>query len=193
MVGVKAGDRIVVGHAGIRVFPVEGTEKKHELFEFMTSAVSSETLLEAKRLSLRGVVKDISFGLKRGEVLGLFGLMGAGRTELARILFGLDHFHAGELIVGGQTVGHQSPHSAIASRIAFITENRREEGLMRNVPIADNIALAALPRGEVEESEAHRLLELVRSVAGEEHHGGVRLRDAGVGRPTRRRRRGGAG
>jgi ribose transport system ATP-binding protein len=117
-----------------------------QLYPPHTSAVSSETLLEAKRLSLRGVVKDISFGLKRGEVLGLFGLMGAGRTELARILFGLDHFHSGELVVGGQTVGHQSPHSAIASRIAFITENRREEGLMMNVPIADNIVLAALPR-----------------------------------------------
>jgi ribose transport system ATP-binding protein len=117
-----------------------------QLYPPHTSAVQGETLLEAKALSLRGVIKNVSFGLKRGEVLGLFGLMGAGRTELARILFGLDHFHSGELVVGAQSVIRQSPHSAIASRIAFITENRREEGLMMNMPIADNIALAALPR-----------------------------------------------
>jgi ribose transport system ATP-binding protein len=117
-----------------------------QLYPPHVSAVQADTMLETKGLSLRGVVNDISLSLKRGEVLGLFGLMGAGRTELARILFGLDYFHAGELVVGGQRVTRQTPRSAIASRIAFITENRREEGLMMNVPIADNIALAALPR-----------------------------------------------
>jgi ABC-type sugar transport system ATPase subunit len=117
-----------------------------QLYPPHVSAVQSETVLEARGLSLRGVVKDISFSLKRGEVLGLFGLMGAGRTELARILFGLDHFHRGELIVGGEPVARQSPRNAIASRMAFITENRREEGLMMNVAIGDNIGLAALPR-----------------------------------------------
>jgi len=117
-----------------------------QLYPPYASTAQGETLLETKALSLRGVVRDISFSLKRGEVLGLFGLMGAGRTELARILFGLDHFHSGGLISGGQSVSRQSPRAAIASRMAFITENRREEGLMMNVPIADNIALAALPR-----------------------------------------------
>jgi ribose transport system ATP-binding protein len=117
-----------------------------QLYPPHTDTMQAETLLEARRLSLRGVIKDISFTLRRGEILGLFGLMGAGRTELARILFGLDRFHSGELVVGGKAVTRQSPHSAIASRMAFITENRREEGLMMNVPIADNIALAALSR-----------------------------------------------
>ena len=101
-------------------------------------------LLEASGLSLRGVVKDISFALREGEVVGLFGLMGSGRTELARILFGLDHFHAGELRVGGQPVTRMTPSRAIRSRMAFITENRREEGLMMNTVISENIALAAL-------------------------------------------------
>ena len=72
--------------------------------------------------------------------------MGSGRTELARILFGLDHFHSGELVIGGKPAAGMTPRRAIAARMAFITENRREEGLMMNVPIADNIALAALPR-----------------------------------------------
>jgi ribose transport system ATP-binding protein len=107
-------------------------------------AVQDHVLLEARNLSLRGVVRDISFSLKRGEVLGLFGLMGAGRTELARILFGLDHFHSGRLLVGGQPVSRHTPERAIAAGMAFITENRREEGLMMNVSIAENIALASL-------------------------------------------------
>jgi ribose transport system ATP-binding protein len=117
-----------------------------QLYPPYERAVQDETMLEAKGLSLRGVIKDISFTLRRGEILGLFGLMGAGRTELARILFGLDRFHRGELVVDGRVVTRQSPRSAIASRLAFITENRREEGLMMNAPIADNIALAALSR-----------------------------------------------
>jgi ribose transport system ATP-binding protein len=106
---------------------------------------SRETvLLEAKGLSLRGVVKDISFALREGEVVGLFGLMGSGRTELARILFGLDHFHRGELRIGGAAITKMTPRRAIAARMAFITENRREEGLMMNTAISENIALAAL-------------------------------------------------
>ncbi len=115
-----------------------------QLYPPHQSAVQDGVLLEARRLSLRGVVKDISFSLKRGEVLGFFGLMGAGRTELARILFGLDRFDAGELLVGGRLVRNHTPERAIRAGMAFITENRREEGLMMNVPIADNIALAAL-------------------------------------------------
>jgi ribose transport system ATP-binding protein len=101
-------------------------------------------LLEAKGLSLRGVVKDISFALREGEVIGLFGLMGSGRTELARILFGLDHFHRGELRIGGRPIMRMSPSRAIRSRMAFITESRREEGLMMDTAISENIALAAL-------------------------------------------------
>jgi ribose transport system ATP-binding protein len=102
-------------------------------------------LLETRGLSLRGVIKDVSLTLREGEILGLFGLMGSGRTELARILFGLDHFHRGELLVRGRTATTMTPRRAIGSRMAFITENRREEGLMMNVSIAENIALAALP------------------------------------------------
>jgi ribose transport system ATP-binding protein len=105
-----------------------------------------EILLDLRNLSLRGVVHDINLQLHRGEVLGVFGLMGAGRTELARILFGLDHFHGGELRVNGKQVAAHSPGGAIRSGMAFITENRREEGLMMNATVAENIALASLPR-----------------------------------------------
>ena len=84
--------------------------------------------------------------MSAGEVVGLFGLMGSGRTELARILFGLDPFDSGELVIGGSPAAGMTPRRAIAARMAFLTENRREEGLMMNVPVADNIALASLAR-----------------------------------------------
>ncbi len=107
-------------------------------------ATRGETLLQTRGLSLRGVVKDITFDLCAGEIVGVFGLMGSGRTELARILFGLDHFHHGELVIGGAGVSGMRPSGAIAAGMAFITENRREEGLMMNASIAENIVLASM-------------------------------------------------
>lgn len=115
-----------------------------QLYPARQSAVEEEVLLEARGLSTRGVVKNINFAIKHGEVLGIFGLMGAGRTELARILFGLDHVHSGEILIAGQPMGNHTPESAIASGMAFITENRREEGLMMNLPVAENISLVSL-------------------------------------------------
>jgi ribose transport system ATP-binding protein len=103
-------------------------------------------LLSARGLTARGMVKDIDLQLRAGEVVGLFGLMGSGRTELARILFGLDPFDAGEISFGAKPAGRHTARKSIARDLAFITENRREEGLMMNLSIADNIALAALPR-----------------------------------------------
>jgi ribose transport system ATP-binding protein len=104
----------------------------------------ADVALAVKNLAARGIVKDINLDLHHGEVLGLFGLMGSGRTELARMLFGLEPFDSGEIVVGDRIAG---PRGGARRRgMAFITENRREEGLLMNLPIADNIALAALPR-----------------------------------------------
>ena len=70
-------------------------------------------------------------------LIGLFGLMGSGRTELARIIFGLDEYEAGAISVDGQELSKQnSPQKSIANNIAFVTENRREEGLLLNISIA---------------------------------------------------------
>jgi ABC-type sugar transport system ATPase subunit len=105
-----------------------------------------QVLLEAERISQSGIVKDISFKLHRGEVLGVFGLMGSGRSELARILFGLDRFQAGRIIVSDKAVQGLSPAKSIERQMAFITENRREEGLLMDATVFDNIALVSLPR-----------------------------------------------
>jgi ribose transport system ATP-binding protein len=102
-------------------------------------------VLEVRGLSQHGMVKDIGFSLRAGEVLGVSGLMGAGRSELARMLFGIDPHEAGEVRIGGAVVPHLSPASCMEHGMAFLTEERRAEGLMMEASIADNVALASLP------------------------------------------------
>jgi ribose transport system ATP-binding protein len=150
-----------------------------QLFPPHVPATRDEVLLECRGLSLRGVFADISFTLWRGEILGVFGLMGSGRTELARMLFGLDRFHSGELRVAGEAVHQATPRRAIRSRMAFITENRREEGLMMDVPISENIALAALRTvaGGLGVIDEHRLLASTATFAE-----ALRIKSAGIGR-----------
>ncbi len=106
---------------------------------------SGEAALEVSGLSEPGIVENIDLTLHRGEVLGIAGLMGAGRSELARILFGLDPHERGEIRVDGQRVRHGGPRGAIRRGLAFLTENRREEGLLMEAAVADNVALVSLP------------------------------------------------
>lgn len=115
------------------------------LYPPRTAQPTPTPLLELRGISAKGIVENIQLTLHQGEVLGLFGLMGAGRTELARMLFGLDPIEQGDIIIDGTHLTRLSPRQSIRQHIAFVTENRREEGLMMNLNIADNIALAALP------------------------------------------------
>jgi ABC-type sugar transport system ATPase subunit len=101
--------------------------------------------LEVRGLTQRGIVKDISFTVRTGEVLGVSGLMGAGRSEMARILFGLDPYERGSIEVDGETLERPTPEVAIERGMAFLTEDRRLEGLLMDASLADNIALASLP------------------------------------------------
>jgi ABC-type sugar transport system ATPase subunit len=102
-------------------------------------------VLAVRGLSQPGIIRDISFTLQPGEVLGIFGLMGAGRTELARILFGLDPAAAGTIEVFGQPIAG-GPAQRIQRGMAFVTESRREDGLCLEASVADNMALVALPK-----------------------------------------------
>lgn len=104
-----------------------------------------EPLLQVEGVSARGVVENISLTVHRGEIVGMFGLMGSGRTELARIIYGLDGHDSGTIRVGDATHDKPSPRRSIARHIAFVTENRREEGLLMNLEISSNITLVALP------------------------------------------------
>ena len=139
-----------------------------QLYPARTSVPQRTVLLATRNLSAKGVIKDINLTLHRGEVLGMFGLMGSGRTELARILFGLDLFDSGEIRLDGQPVERNSPRNSIGRGIAFITENWREEGLLMNKEIAENIALAALPRfgaTPLQFIEQERLASAAKAVA----------------------------
>jgi ribose transport system ATP-binding protein len=117
-----------------------------QLYPTRTATPAIQPLLEIKQLSEKGIVKDVHLTLYKSEVLGLFGLMGSGRTELARILFGLDEFTSGEIMVQGTVVHSTSPRKSIRNQMAFVTENRREEGLLMNIAISENIALVSLPQ-----------------------------------------------
>jgi ribose transport system ATP-binding protein len=96
-------------------------------------------------LTQPGVLADVSLTLRRGEVLGIAGLMGAGRTELARILFGLDPCERGTITLNGVDVSAASTRIRIQHGMALLTENRREEGLLMNAGLAENVGLVALP------------------------------------------------
>ena len=115
-----------------------------QVFPDQTTPPSPEPVLEVQGVTQTGVVQDVSFMLKRGEVLGMFGLMGSGRTELARILFGLDPLEAGEILLEGQPVQRISTRERIAAGMAFVTEDRREEGLLMEAPVVDNVGLVTL-------------------------------------------------
>ncbi|NLI54615.1 MAG: sugar ABC transporter ATP-binding protein [Clostridiales bacterium] len=102
-----------------------------------------ETALEVTNFRNRRL-NDVSFSLKKGEVLGLFGLVGAGRSELARAIFGLDYISSGELRIYGKTRKITSPKEAMKNRIGFLTEDRRGEGLVLGMDINSNLNIPIL-------------------------------------------------
>jgi ribose transport system ATP-binding protein len=105
---------------------------------------SEEVLLEVKNLSTEGLLKNISFRLHRGEILGLGGLVGAGRTELARAIFGADPVKAGEVYVEGKRVHVRNTSSAITRGIGLIPEDRKQHGILSEMTVKENISYSAL-------------------------------------------------
>jgi ribose transport system ATP-binding protein len=102
-------------------------------------------LLEVTDLGEPGLLNGINLRVGRGEIVGIAGLMGSGRSELARALFGLDKHHSGTVRVNGQTMPPGNVKARLSAGVAFLTEDRRHEGLMMNATVADNMALPALP------------------------------------------------
>jgi ribose transport system ATP-binding protein len=100
--------------------------------------------LEVRALTRPGAFRDVSFSVRRGEVVGVSGLMGAGRTELLRAVFGLDGIESGEVRVHGALLGARSPRAAVARGLALVTEDRHDDGLLLEASVADNLALVAL-------------------------------------------------
>ncbi len=105
---------------------------------------AGETLLEVKNLSRDQVLHDISFKIRAGEIVGLAGLMGAGRTELCRALFGIDALDAGAISVAGRPLRLRSPQDAVGAGIALIPEDRQKTGLATQLPVGWNLTLSSL-------------------------------------------------
>lgn len=103
-----------------------------------------EVVFEVKGLNRGREIRNVSFTLRKGEILGLAGLVGAGRTEVARAIFGADPVESGEIYVRGQKVRIKSPADAIRHRIAYLSEDRRRYGLMLGLDVESNIVLPSM-------------------------------------------------
>jgi ribose transport system ATP-binding protein len=104
-----------------------------------------DELLRVENVSRLGQVSDISFSLRAGEIVGMAGLIGAGRTELCRVLFGVEPIDSGRVFVAGQEVRIGSPQQAVKAGIALVTEDRQITGLALRLPIGHNVTLANVP------------------------------------------------
>jgi simple sugar transport system ATP-binding protein len=139
----------------VGVYPTEGMTQGR-LTELMTGQtfdqsahardVAAEPVLEVQGLSRGEEYRDVSFTLRRGEVLGLTGLIGAGRTELAHTLFGMTRAEAGTIRLNGREVRFASNREAIAAGVAYVSEDRLALGLIQPQSISDNAVMAVLRR-----------------------------------------------
>ena len=103
-----------------------------------------EPVLEAEGLTRDGVFRDVSFTVRRGEILGFAGLVGAGRTEVMEALFGVRPLQAGSVRIHGRPARIRNPNDAIRAGMAFLTEDRKRSGLYLNLSVRDNIAMTSL-------------------------------------------------
>lgn len=156
----RVGDRITVLRDGkFVVCKSTGKMTENELVEYMTGItisqiqrdeteihkVSDEKVLELKAVS-NYKVSDINLTLHQGEVIGLYGLVGAGRTEVLQSIFGLAPITGGEIKVHGQTVNFRSPQEAINSKIGLAPENRKAQGLVLVLPVWENMSMVSLAK-----------------------------------------------
>ncbi len=151
-------DRVTVMRDGRHVMtkPAAETDGKDVVFHMLgksfdqefpkLEAKRGELLLEANGLSRGGKVKEVSFKLHRGEIVGVIGLVGAGKTELSRVLFGADPPDEGTLMLGGRKIDLKSPADAVQKGIVLVPEERRKQGILVDESVGVNITLPNLKR-----------------------------------------------
>ncbi|MDP8949769.1 MAG: sugar ABC transporter ATP-binding protein [Actinomycetota bacterium] len=153
----EIGDRVTVLRDGKMVGQVPADTDHSEFVRMMVGrsiedqfprrrSETGEVLLEVKNLSREGVLEDISFRVRAGEVVGIAGIVGAGRTELARAIFGVDPVDSGEVRVEGRRIERADPREAKHRGIGFITEDRQGQGIVPPLSVAENLGLASLGR-----------------------------------------------
>jgi rhamnose transport system ATP-binding protein len=124
--------RLMVGRSLDALFPKEDAE-------------IGDVVLKAQGLTRRGVFSNVSFELRRGEIVGLAGFVGSGRTEVARAIFGIDPLEGGELWIDGRPFRPRSPRAALSRGLAYLPEDRLHQGLVQPMSVGDNVAMAVLP------------------------------------------------
>jgi inositol transport system ATP-binding protein len=111
-----------------------------------SEAKIGEVILEVKNLNRGRQVRDVSFNVKRGEILGFAGLMGSGRTEVLETLFGIYGAESGSIKINGKEIKIREPHQAIAAGIGLLTEDRKKTGIMGVLSVRDNMSVASLSK-----------------------------------------------
>jgi ribose transport system ATP-binding protein len=177
----EIGDRVTVLRDGRNVGTHAIQEiSKAELIRLMVNreltnqfpkaaAPRGEEILRVENLSNQKL-RDVSFTLHRGEILGIAGLLGSGRTELARAIFGLDKIDAGDIYLKGQRQRNNSPRRAINSGLGFLTEDRKTQGLVLGLSVKENICLPSVEKfsrlgivnGNKEQQAARRFVNELR-------------------------------
>jgi ABC-type sugar transport system ATPase subunit len=165
----KVCDEVTILRDGqwIDTFPIEHASKARiienmvgrpveQIYPARSAPLGENIRLDVRNLSHHGLLSDITFTIRSGEILGISGLVGAGRSEMANAIFGMIEKHSGTTIIDGEEVAIATPEDAIAAGLAFVTEDRKQEGLFLNHSVQDNILSANL-------SEVERRLGFVNS------------------------------
>lgn len=154
----QIADRVTILRDGKYVKTIQTADtNERELIQLMVgrpvnqqypprNSVIKETILEVEGLCSHNYLKNISFSLKRGEVLGLAGLVGAGRTELLRAIFGADKKQSGTIVMNGRELVHNNTSESIENGLAFIPEDRKMQGLLLDKSIRDNMVISSIRR-----------------------------------------------
>ena len=155
----RISDRVTVMRDGEYVGTVNTAEvTKDDIVKMMVGRVimgeqkeksncpaDAPVILEVKHLNAGKEVKDVSFNLRKGEILGFAGLMGAGRTEVVRALYAADPKQTGEILLNGKKVKIKTPSQAVRNGICYLSEDRKRYGLMLDKSVTDNSAIASVP------------------------------------------------
>lgn len=147
----------MVGRTISNIFPKEEAE-------------IGETILELRNLTIKGVFENVSFKVRKGEILGLAGLVGAGRTEVARSIFGLDPLDSGDIILEGENIKVEKPVDVIEKGIAMLSEDRKAVGLILGRSVLENISLPNLKMfapglfidSKKEAESANKMIDMLR-------------------------------
>ncbi|NLF52113.1 MAG: sugar ABC transporter ATP-binding protein, partial [Leptolinea sp.] len=154
----RLADRVSVLRDGVHVATENTSDiNKSELVRLMvgrnvsedyprTGIMPGKVIFEAKNITRGRILKDISFQLREGEILGIAGLVGSGRTELIRAILGIDKMDHGELILNGETIQHQNFCSAIENGFGLVPEDRKQQGITADFSIKANICMTDLQK-----------------------------------------------